>query len=717
MSQNVTEVFRVTVPSVGLVFKARADITGRREAFARRIGDDSPGDADALLTEYSASRDCVFNFAGGDTGQDMVFAAGGKAVKAAPVFFETRYFFRGDIQPPDGRAVRDVVVDHRMESVAEAFNYDDGTLVGTLDFINEPGRFRLDLRIVFDDGSSETVRLEFMVVSVKMNVARDYEQIVKAIDSERPNIVRAFLSKTFWRAALDRDGEPDDCGWYDILVEVFDYYESAVRRIVSNPHRRYLATDDWRRADRVRRWTPPLANRYNRMDDDRRCHELFRTERLVAESDTPENRFVLHTLKELCQRLEAFGERLKGVAGVSQGWKDGVASRVLALGRLARHPFFRGVSRFSGFRQQSLVLQKSAGYAQILTAWLKLRSALRPGGDDVDVGYRPISTLYEFWCFLKIRDMVAAADSPFRCADPVPRIGNVESWGEILDDRDEARPSGKLGKIEYEFNEADGGGRRLLLTYQQSYRAEEAGAFAYLNPQRPDIVLTIKDTALPDGAGEYAYIFDAKYRIRPSGGDAPDETTTEAIDAMHQYRDAILYRRQKDDRHLSRAVIGAYVLYPGRPLPKSFDYSKVIDAENIGAIPLLPGEEGCGELRKFIAGILGRKTADAHLGVKGDGYLNVIPTRGTTVVVGRGFSEESIPTIELNGDRWPRWSDAFIGVPIDQARKMPRELPALVRLQCNNKPELIVKVLHEHSREPQIVSYKVMWTESGGVTP
>ena len=70
MAQNVTEVFRVTVPSVGLVFKARADITGRREAFARRIGDDSPGDADALLTEYSASRDCVFNFSGGDAGQN-----------------------------------------------------------------------------------------------------------------------------------------------------------------------------------------------------------------------------------------------------------------------------------------------------------------------------------------------------------------------------------------------------------------------------------------------------------------------------------------------------------------------------------------------------------------------------------------------------------------------------------------------------------------------
>ena len=91
-----------------------------------------------------------------------------------------------------------------MASVADSFNFDEGTLVGAFDFINEPGRFRLDLRIVFSDGKEQTLRLEFMVVSVKMNVARDYAEIVKTIDAERPNIVRAFLSKTFWGAALNR---------------------------------------------------------------------------------------------------------------------------------------------------------------------------------------------------------------------------------------------------------------------------------------------------------------------------------------------------------------------------------------------------------------------------------------------------------------------------------------------------------------------------------
>lgn len=166
MAQNVTEVFRVTVPSVGLVLKARADVVGKQEAYKRRIGEDSEGDEEALLSEYSANVDCAFNFCGGDIASDVCFSAGGAAVKALPVFFETRYFFRGDFKEIEGRTVKDVRVEHRMASVADAFNYDEGTLVGSLDFINEPGRFRLDMRIVFQDGGERTVKGMFGIWEV-----------------------------------------------------------------------------------------------------------------------------------------------------------------------------------------------------------------------------------------------------------------------------------------------------------------------------------------------------------------------------------------------------------------------------------------------------------------------------------------------------------------------------------------------------------------------
>ena len=67
MAQNVTEVFRATVPSVGLVLKARADIGGKQEAYCARIREDAENGVEATVeTEYSANVDCSFNFAGGD---------------------------------------------------------------------------------------------------------------------------------------------------------------------------------------------------------------------------------------------------------------------------------------------------------------------------------------------------------------------------------------------------------------------------------------------------------------------------------------------------------------------------------------------------------------------------------------------------------------------------------------------------------------------------
>ena len=41
MANNVTEVFRVAVPSVGLVLKARADIDGKQDAFVSRVKEDA----------------------------------------------------------------------------------------------------------------------------------------------------------------------------------------------------------------------------------------------------------------------------------------------------------------------------------------------------------------------------------------------------------------------------------------------------------------------------------------------------------------------------------------------------------------------------------------------------------------------------------------------------------------------------------------------------
>ena len=107
--------------------------------------------------------------------------------------------------------------------------------------------------------------------------------------------------------------------------------------------------------------------------------------------------------------------------------------------------------------------------------------------------------------------------------------------------------------------------------------------------------------------------------------------------------------------------------------------------------------------------ILDKNTPQSHLAAD-------IPTRGTSVVVGKAFSEAEIPTIDLHGNEWPKLTDEYnkyITIPISQVKKLPKKLPALVRLKSNNKAEVIVKVVSYASGSGSNAKYNIEWTPSG----
>lgn len=705
MANAATEVFRAVVPEIGLTLKVRANITYKQSEYEKRIREDDAS-SDCYVS-YKANAKWVCSF---DGGENTLMAEVNEEIMAKPVFFETKYFFRGDFNPP--KPIRSVTINHRLASVEDSFNYDEGVLVGTLDFVNEPGRFRLDLKIVFEDGTWRIIAFEFLVVSVKMNILRDYTEILKTIDEARPHLTLAFLGKSFWGAALGGENAHDDKTWYEILSDVFEYYVCSCRRIVNNPHQRFVQVAEYRRADRIKRWTPCLVNRFNQLGRDQQNQTLLRTERVEGAIDTPENRFVLYTLKELARRLVRFAGEQEQNPLISKEWVKGVREMSDSLVRLSLHPFFSAVGRFEGFRQQSLVMQKQAGYAQIFSVWFKLKRALEPGGDDVDVSYRPISMLYEFWCFLKMRKMLQD-----HLGEPVKDEVVSSTEDELLETPeldDESRiDENKLSKVNVEFQKD---GVKYTLTYQKTYNVRDwngAGeqAFSSLNPQRPDIVLTIAADE-----NEYSYLFDAKYRIwsMPGRGQSPalgepnadaDATTRDAIDAMYRYRDAILYRMQKAG--VKREIIGAYVLYPGRAQPHLYPlYKTTIEKEGIGAIPLLPGFES--ELAANIEQILTRHTPAEHLSV-------ATSVRGTSTVVGEAFSEQLIPTLYIEPRYWPSLKDkanSSVRVSQFEAAKV-EELPSLARLNSENKAEVIVKLLPGTSQKDGDTIYNIQWTPEG----
>ena len=543
--------------------------------------------------------------------------------KVKPSFYETRYFLRCDF---NDSSVKEAVFFHKMASVSEAFDFDGKTLVGTLDFVNSPGKFHFEI-VWYRGGVRESAAFDWMVVSEKLNVQEDYKQIVSTIEENAPGLVRAFLAKSKGDAGLIRRDDTNDAIWADIFTEIADRYQRACEWVTNKPHLKYVSEIEYRRAGLVKRWTPELVNRYARMDKGMRAVSLFRTEQISPQVDTVENRFVKFTLKSISGTIERFVKVCEAHKTVSEVFVKDLSSRGRALAKIMRKPFFAGVGRFTGFRQENMVLQHKQGYAEIYAAWLMLQRTLDTTKAGFSVGHRPISALYEFWCFLKIADVL---EKDFGFGMPNGRIEGAKVYDDLFEEPDPDKiDASTLSALTYEYPDKDGTVVKLL--YQQNYGEGTSGNLAYYNPQRPDIVLVIEREKQT-----FTYLFDAKYRIDTRK--EKDASPAEPINDMHRYRDAILYRSQEDDHKLSRQIIGAYVLYPRRPAPESYDYADLIKSENIGAIPLLPGEKGGAALKTFIGEILGKKTPESHL-------ASDIPTRGTTVVVGKAVGENEVVNV------------------------------------------------------------------------
>lgn len=646
-------VLEYVIPGL-MTLAVSGNVAGRLSRYLDRLGVDAD--------DARAKVDYVFGDSDGFEGEERKLCLWKEAFRkpdgvaftemlsALPVFFETRYFFRADFSD----SVKNVRVVHPMAAVTDCFNFSGKTLVGMLDFINAPGKFQLKLDVATSAGV-RIVSIEFMVVSVKMDVVGDYGEILKKIECEQKNLVYAFLSKTLGGAGYELDREnSEDVVWYAILQKVFAFYRSACERVIHSPHLKYAAKIYPRRAEAVRKWSPQAVNRFCTLSEAQKMRTYFRTEQIEPEPDSIENRFVLFTLKELERKLEAFASRLKELNAVSSEYVKNLDEQRESLRKMVRAPFFRSVGRFSGFSQQSLVLQKRQGYAQIYEAWIRLKSALDPSGTEVDIGYRPISALYEFWCFLVMRDCLKEKYGPAR-----EIAGNVSGLADLFEDEFDAVPASTLCKFDCVFTDKDND-REITLSYQKTYGTRAAENFAYLNAQRPDIVLSIRERGEDSPEKVFTYLFDAKYRI--ASMDEKDASPREAIDDMHRYRDAILYR---SGLTLSREIVGAYVLFPGRPLPKSFDYEETMRNENIGAIPLLPSREGLTALENFMRRILDIRGASQHLEA-------VIPPRGASILVDSADAVRDVTVYGTSHGKeqiaWMRKRQIY-NLPCDEAEK------------------------------------------------
>lgn len=585
-----------------------------------------------------------------------------KSQTYVPVMFETpTYFVEAKFTEASGVKPDSMFLRHHLEDVAGRFCARNLSLIGQLSFVNEPGKFRLEVAYV-RGGSERSFWIEFMVASTKMDVESDYREIVKRVEREDRELIFSSYAKTVNDVKVkERAKKAGEWSWAVYFERAFDEYEIAVKRILHEPHKRIVSCEDYRRADQIRRWSPAMAREYARFEHDaaRLAAHRFRYERSENTFDTYENRFVKFTLEKMGNWLAEAYRNIGGDERYSEDFRSSLEKRSARFAQDWRTPILKGVGRFQASAGGSLVLQMRPGYAQIRIVWDLMHSLFTSEslgtGNHFSVGFNSLAALYEFWCFVTMRDLLVEilGETEVVC-EPVMASGLT--IGKVLEDAlsgEDTKGVKSMG-YRYEFQ----GQKIAELMFQQSYGPEmDKDGSAYARPfyQRPDIVLRVFQ-----GTHSYTYLFDAKYQLE-AGGDLVDAAPRAALDQMHRYRDAILYRQQGGSGKIARDVVGAYILFPGdeeRDGGKLFDYTVTMEEQNLGAFPLLPNK--CKQLTAFLRHLLARAFTDEEyaslilataipqrwLSYVGD-FENVLTDR--SILVANGYPKDFVKTVRQVG--------------------------------------------------------------------
>jgi len=329
--------------------------------------------------------------------------------------------------------------------------------------------------------------------------------------------------------------------------------------------------------------------------------------------DTVPNRFVKFAVTRWRETIAQISEVLSqenNSQAIVRGRRE-VQETLDYLDALLAEELFRELGSLQKFPADNQVLQKREGYRGVYQAYIQFDVASKlcwEGGEDVyGAGKRDVATLYEYWVFLKLAELVSElCEIPFDFTDLIetkPDALNVGlKAGKQCVLRGVAERQGRKLAIEFWFNR----------TFTTSGHVESS----WTRKMRPDYSLKISPAKDERALFDPVFVhFDAKYRIdqlievfgesdeKEALGD--EETYADAASnkarplrsdllKMHAYRDAI------------RRSAGAYIIYPGSEPEVCREYHELLPG--LGAFALRPTADGYAsgsiELEQFIEDVI-----------------------------------------------------------------------------------------------------------------
>lgn len=488
--------------------------------------------------------------------------------------------------------------------------------VGSVKLLNAVFTFKNQVGLttfkILSPSGKEIFKLQTEVFPQKMDYKSDYKAIIEDISKIVHNLTYSILRDTYQKAKPKVTGHTTEIEWWNILDTLYQALMKSFDIIRRNPKHNIVVEQKVETIERIKRHSPKNrvwlqrntkyistnpANGIELVKGKYVSHALSLKKRIIY--DNYENRFVKFAANQTIYRLISFRKEIEKTHLL-----DGItiASTVdQYVGRLSgflmQSPF-NEVGEFKKQNHFSTTLTKAAGYKDFLQIHLLLQKGLDILNDDIfKIESKDISQLYEYWCFLKLTEIIM-------------RMSNFEIRYQdlIKPDTGKFKVDLKVGnKSEIQFKNT--ANEEITIYFNKEFNRGGKKTFTY--SQKPDhsIKFTKEGYDKP-----FWFIFDAKYRFNENEDnyDVPDD----AIGQLHRYRDAILHTEFNGEDSSYRTTIknlGGIILYPYPEKEKEFiksKYFRSIDEVNIGALPMLPSKTNL--IENYVRKLFIEKTPEDH---------------------------------------------------------------------------------------------------------
>jgi hypothetical protein len=475
--------------------------------------------------------------------------------------------------------------------------------------------------VVSDSSGAEMARSAVEVRSRKLSYKADYRQMLDDITARCMDLLQELKAPSLFKAEPDPGNDPATMGQRFAFVRGLlqsPGFVNALHRITTHPHKiwqheahsgtigrgfkpsgkvlRQLAQGN-------RRLALPTAHPLHSSIES--LPEFITVNRAIPTEDTPENRFVKFALRSFHSFLDTMSRRIVDKAKDARLVQE-IAALSSRLDEALDSAVLRHVSEPKFLPVGSPTMQRREGYREVLQAWLNFAMAAKlvwHGGEQVfGAGQRDVATLYEYWVFFKLLEVVT---SVFQLEMPTCETlleQTADGFGLKL----------KAGKFIFLKGQSAQPGRTLEVqfSYNRSFRATQTPRMpgSWTENLRPDYTLSLWPASFSAEEAELQELmvhvhFDAKYRIDEIAAllnnvidttTLDDDALASVLDAekrsesggtykradllkMHAYRDAI------------RRTQGAYVIYPGQAGADTRLRSFHEVLPGLGAFALRPG--------------------------------------------------------------------------------------------------------------------------------